>query len=85
MGGSHRNLFGILKFTERPKTARINFKNIASYERGQLLAGASSAIMQKIEADILQIANKGHGKLIFIRQGCFFRKILAINASFAPK
>ena len=68
-----------------PKHRGSILKNIASYESGQLLAGASRAIMRKIEADILQVATTGHGKLIFIRQGCFFRKILARNASFAPK
>ena len=43
------------------------------------------AIMEKIEADILQIAKKWNWKWIFAQQGYFFRKIPAISASFAPK
>ena len=42
------------------------------------------AIMEKMEADILQIAKKWNWKWIFA-QGYFFRKIPAISASFAPK
>ena len=60
-------------------------KNMASSEGDQLLAADFHAIVDKIEADILQIANKWNLKLIFIHQGYFFRKIPAINASFAPK
>ena len=58
---------------------------MASSERDQLHAGAFHAIMEKIKVDILQIAKKWIWKLIFIHQGYFFRKIPAINASFAPK
>ena len=56
-----------------------------SSEGDQLLAGASHAIMDEIEADILAIAKKWNLKLIFIHQRYFFRTIPAINASFAPK
>ena len=58
---------------------------MASSEGNQLLAGAFHAIMDKIEADILQIAKKWNWKWIFMHQGYFFRKIPAVNASFAPK
>ena len=58
---------------------------MASSEGDQRLAGSFYAIMDKIEADILQIAKKWNWKWIFIHQGYFFRKILAINASFEPK
>ena len=54
----HRNLFGTLTFTERPKTSR----NMASSEENQILAGAFHAIMDKIEADKLQIAKKWNWK-----------------------
>ena len=59
--------------------------NMAGSEENQLLAGAFHAIMGKIEAGILQIAKKWNWKWIFMYQGYFFRKIPAINASFAPK
>ena len=58
---------------------------MASSERDQLHAGAFHAIVEKIKVDILQIAKKWIWKLIFIYQGYFYRKIPAINASFAPK
>ena len=58
---------------------------MASSEGGQLIAGAFHGIMDKIEADILQTAKKWNWKWIFIDQGYFFRKIPAINASFAPE
>ena len=58
MGRLNRNPFGILKFTERPKTLGINIKNMARSEGDQLFAGAFHAIMGKIEAGILQIAKK---------------------------
>ena len=59
---SHRNLFGILKFTKRPKTPGIFLINMASPEGEQLLVGVFHAIMDKIEADILQIAKKWNWK-----------------------
>ena len=55
---------------------------MANSEEDQLLAGAFHAIMDKIQAHILQIEKKW--KWIFIHQACFFRKIPAINANFAP-
>ena len=58
----HRNLFGILKFTEQPKTPGLILKNMASSEGDQLLAGAFHAIMGKIEAGMLQIAKKQNWK-----------------------
>ena len=60
---------------------------MASCEGDQLLGGAFHfhAIMDKIEADIFQSAKKWNWKRIFIHQGYFFRKIPAINTSFAPK
>ena len=58
MGRLHWNLFGILKFTEQPKTPGLNFKNMASSEGDQLLVGTFHPIMDKIEADVLQIAKK---------------------------
>ena len=39
----------------------------------------------KIVAVILQIAKKWNWKIIFIRQGYIFKKVPAINVSFAPK
>ena len=60
----------------------INFKKHSS-EGDQLLAGAFHAIIDKIEADILQrsgIKNKSS----YIKN-TFFRKMPAINDSFAPK
>ena len=68
-----------------PKHRRSILKNMASSERDQLHAGAFHAIVEKIKVDILQIAKKWIWKLIFIYQGYFYRKIPAINASFAPK
>ena len=50
-----------------------------SSEGDQLLTGAFHAIMEKIEADILQIAKKWNWKWIFIHQGYFCRKIQAIK------
>ena len=58
---------------------------IISSEGDQLLAGAFHAIMEKIEADILQIAKKWNWKWIFIHQGYFFRKIQAIKCQFYTK
>ena len=61
-GPLHRNPFGILKFTEQPKTSGINTKKIASSKGDQLLKGVFHAIMDKIEAGILQIAKKWNWK-----------------------
>ena len=58
---------------------------MASPEGDQLLAGAFHAIIDKVEADILQIEKKWNWKLMFIHQGYFLRKIPAINVNFAPK
>ena len=58
---------------------------MASFEGDQPLARAFHAIMDEIEADILQIAKKWNWKWIFIHQGYFFRKIPTINTSFAPE
>ena len=60
-------------------------RKIASCKVDQLLPGAFHDIMDKIEADILQIAKTWNWKWIFIHQGYFFRKISAINGSFGPK
>ena len=57
---------------------------MASSEGDQPLARAFHAVVDKIEADIPQIAKKWNWKHIFLYQGYFFRKIPAINASFAP-
>ena len=57
---------------------------MASSEEDQLPAGAFHAIIDKMEADILQIAKKWNWKWIFIDQAYFFRKIPANNDSFAP-
>ena len=62
MGRLHKNPFGNLKFTERPKTPGSMLKNVASSEGDQLLAEAFHAIMDEIEADILRIAKKGNWK-----------------------
>ena len=56
----HRNLFGILKFTEWPTTLGIILRNMKRSVEDQLLAGNFYAIMDKIKADILQIAKKWH-------------------------
>ena len=58
---------------------------MARSEEDQLLAGAFHAIMGKIEAGILQIAKKWNWKWISMYQGYFFKKILAIGASFTLK
>ena len=58
---------------------------MASSEWDQLPSADFHAIIDKTKADILQIAKKWNWKLIFIHQGYFFRKIPAINASFAAK
>ena len=57
---------------------------MAGSEGDQLFAKAFHAIMDKTAPEILQIAKKWNWKWIFIHQGYFFRKISAINASFAP-
>ena len=58
---------------------------MASAEGDQLLARDFDAIMDTIQANVLQTAKKWNWKWIFIRQEYFFRKIPAINASFAPR
>ena len=68
-----------------PKHWRSILRNMASAERDRSLARAFHAIMDKLEADILWLAKKWNWKLIFINQGCIFRKITAINARFVPK
>ena len=68
-----------------PKHQGSILRNMASSEGDQLLVGSFHAIMDKIEADILQIAKTWNWKSILIHQGYFSRKIQAINASFAPK
>ena len=60
-------------------------RNMASSEGNQLLIGAFHAIMDKTEADILQIAKKWTWKWIFIYQGYLFIKSPLLNTSFAPK
>ena len=59
-------IYGIFKFTQQPKTQGINFKNMASSKGNLLLAGASHAIIDKIQADMFQIAIKWNWKWIFI-------------------
>ena len=66
-----------------PKHRRSILRNMTSSDGNQSLARAFHSIMDKIEVDILQIAKKWNWKWIFIHQGYFFRKIPAINASFA--
>ena len=65
-GRLHRNPFGILKFTERPKTPVIKkpaiLINMTSSEGNKLLAGAFHAVVDKGEADILQTAIKWNWK-----------------------
>ena len=56
------------------------FKNMACTERDQLLGGDFYAIMDKIEADMLQMTKKWNWKWI----AYFNRKNPATNASFAP-
>ena len=68
-----------------PKHRASVLKNMASSEGDQLLAGAFPAIVGKIEAGILQIAKNWNWKWIFMCQGYIFRKIPAVNASFASK
>ena len=68
-----------------PKHQGSILRNMASSEGDQLLVGSFHAIMDKTEADILQIAKTWNWKSILIHQGYFSRKIQAINASFAPK
>ena len=75
----------ISKAQNSPKHRGSIFRNMASSEGNQLLAGAFHAIMDKIEAHILQTAKKWNWKRIFMHRGYFFRKIPAINATFAPK
>ena len=68
-----------------PKHWGSILKNMGSSQGDQLHEGAFHAIMGKIEAGLLQIAKKWNWKWIFMYQGYFFRKIPAINGSFAPK
>ena len=68
-----------------PKHRGSILKNMASSEGYQLLVWAFHAIIDKIAVDIFQIANKWNWRWTFIYQGYVFRKILAINASFAIK
>ena len=58
----HRNPFGILKFTEQPKTPGLILKNMASSEGDQLLAGTFYAVMGTIEAGILKTSKKQNWK-----------------------
>ena len=54
---------------------------MSTSEGDQLPAGAFHTIMDKIEADSLQIAKKWNWKCIFIHQEYLFRKILAVNSA----
>ena len=51
------------------KHRRSVLRNMVSFKGNQLLAETFHAIMDKIEADILQTANKWNWKWIFIHQG----------------
>ena len=68
-----------------PKHRGSILRNMANSEGDQLLAGAFHAIMDKIEADILQIAKKWNWKWIFIHQGYFFRKDSGYKCQFYIK
>ena len=68
-----------------PKRRGSNLRNIASSEGSHLVAGAFHVIMDKIEADILQIAKKWNWKWIVRHQAYFSERYPAMNSSFAPK
>ena len=57
---------------------------MAIYVGDKLLAGVFHPILDKVEADILQIAKLWNWKWIFIHQEYLLREIQAIHASFAP-
>lgn len=54
---------------------------MASSEEDQLGAGAFYDIMDKIDADILQIPKKWNWNWVFTHQGLFSKKISSIRAS----
>ena len=66
-----------------PKQRGSILRNMVNSEGDQLLAGALHAIMEKIEADTLQIAKKWNWIWIFIHQRHFF--ISAIKLQYCTK
>ena len=68
-----------------PKHWGSILRNMASSEGDQLLKGAFHAILDKIEADILQIAKKWNGLWIFTHQRYFFQKNPWYKCQFCTK
>ena len=60
-------------------------RNMASSEEDLLLSRAFRAIMDEIEAYILEISKKWNWIWTFIHQGYYFRKIPAIKCQFCTK
>ena len=54
----HKNLFGVLNLPKGSRHQGSNLRNKPGSEGNQLLAGAFNVSIDKIEADILQIAKK---------------------------
>ena len=54
----NKSLYSMLKFTNRPKTPGIIFKNMAWTGGDQQFPGVFHVFMDEIEADMLQIAKK---------------------------
>ena len=68
-----------------PKHRGSFLDNMVCTKRNQLFEGNLHAILDKIEADILQITKEWNRKWIVLHQGSFNRKIPATNGSSAPK
>ena len=68
-----------------PKHWGSILRNMASSERNQLLVGAFHAVVDKTEADILQITKNWKWIWVFIHQGYFFRETSATKCQFCTK
>ena len=65
MGRLNRNLYVMLKFTERPKTPGITSKkNMAFPEGNKLFAGDFRANMDETNADMVQFTKRWNWKWI---------------------
>ena len=65
MGRLNRNLYVMLKFTERPKTPGITSKkNMAFPEGNKLFAGDFRANLDETNVDMVQFTNRWNWKWI---------------------
>ena len=62
MRSLHRNLYSMLKFTKRSKHRGSFLKNMTYFGGDKLFADAFFVVMDRIEADMLQIAKKWNKK-----------------------